>query len=101
MKAVVLAILSILAGCTTYSELVTSKNKDCGYIGCETGGLVIYPHEENAAIELPRRWYGIDGELPSDYPPDSPERKELRALQIEKLRSMVLDPFGRPMQLPR
>jgi hypothetical protein len=66
-------------------------------IGCETGGPVFYPHEEFSATELPRRWYGVNGKLPSDYPPGSAERKRVRALQIEKLHSMGLDPFGRPL----
>jgi len=91
--------LAVLSGCTTLGEITATK-QGCGYIGCETGGLVVYPHEEYSAITLPRRWYGVNGELPSDYPPGSEERRNLRTQQIEKLRSMGLDPQGRPLYGP-
>lgn len=95
---ILIGSLAIISGCTTLGEVTTAR-QDCGYIGCETGGLNIYPHEENSAITLPRRWYGIDGELPSDYPEGSEAYERLRTQQIEKLRSMGLDPFGRPTSL--
>lgn len=96
MRLTIIALITlVVTGCA--SGYPISVSQECGYIGCETGGLVIYPHEENSATELPRRWYGVNGELPSDYPAGSQKRKTLRRQQIEKLRSMGLDAQGRPL----
>jgi hypothetical protein len=96
-KIAIACLAVVLAGCGYFPKEVYTSAAQCMYIGCETGGPVFYPHEEFSATELPRRWYGVNGKLPSDYPPGSAERKRVRALQIEKLHSMGLDPFGRPL----
>lgn len=90
-------MLIMLAGCSNLPREVFTGSPQCNYVGCETGGPQFYTHEKNSGTELHRRWYGIDGELPSDYPAGSKERKELRRLQIEKLRSMGLGSQGRPL----
>lgn len=92
----ILAFALTLWGCSTGTSPTRVKS-DCLYIGCETGGVTVYPHEEFSATRLPRRWYGIDGNLPSDYPPGSEQRRKLRTQQIQKLRSMGLDSQGRPL----
>lgn len=95
--AFLILMITVLAGCSNMPREVFTGTPDCRYIGCETGGPQFYPHEENSGTELHRRWYGVDGKLPSDYPPGSEKRKEIRRLQIEKLRSMGLGPQGRPL----
>lgn len=94
-----LAAILILSGCTTLENHASfsGTGSDCGYIGCESGGFTVYPHEQNSGTELARRWYGINGELPSDYPTDSAKYQKLRRQQIQKLRSMGLGPHGRPL----
>jgi len=89
-----LAIAVTVSACSTHSTGTRSDN--CMQIGCEDG-LQFYQHEENSAITLPRRWYGVNGMLPEDFPPGSPQRKRIRELQIEKLRSQGLDAHGRPL----
>jgi uncharacterized protein YceK len=98
MRLVILfAVVLVVSACSSVPRSVLTGTPSCHYIGCETGGPQFYPHEENSGTELHRRWYGINGELPSDYPAGSPERKELRLQQIQKLRSMGLGPEGRPL----
>jgi len=96
----------VLSGCSSIpSEVWTGGNTQrpsdsCGYIGCATGGLVHYPHEEFGAERQPKRWYGWDwGKTSSAYPPGSPEYIRLRREESDRLKAMGLDPMGRP--LPR
>lgn len=35
----------VLSGCGYFPEEVWTNQEKCNYIGCETGGPVIYPHE--------------------------------------------------------
>ena len=99
-----IALLS--AGCSSMPQEVFSGGDSqrpsdrCGQIGCATGGLQVFPHEEFSATELPKRWYGWDwGKTHSAYPPGSPEYIRLKEEQVAKLRAMGLDPMGR--ELPR
>ena len=98
MKLLILfASILAVSACSNMPQEVFTGTPKCRYVGCETGGPAFYPHEKNSGTVLHRRWYGVDGELPSDYPAGSLERKELRRKQIEKLRSMGLGSQGRPL----
>lgn len=108
LKALFIAgsIALLCAGCSSMPQEVfnggdSQRPSDrCGQIGCATGGLQVFPHEEFSATELPKRWYGWDwGKTHSAYPPGSPEYVQLKEEQVAKLRAMGLDPMGRP--LPR
>lgn len=44
-KLVVFSLAAALSGCGYFPEEVWTNKEECMYIGCETGGLVIYPHE--------------------------------------------------------
>jgi len=105
LLAVALVSMSLGACSTMPSEVFTGGSTErpsdrCGYIGCSTGGLAVYPHEEFSATRLPQRWYNWDwGESPTAYPPGSPKYEELKQAQIQMLRAKGLDPMGRP--LPR
>lgn len=106
-KLFLLASVALLStGCSTMPQEVfnggdSQRPSDrCGQIGCATGGLQVYPHEEFSATKLPQRWYGWDwGETHTAYAPGTPEYIRLKELQVQKLRDMGLDPMGRP--LPR
>lgn len=96
----------LITGCSSVPrEVITGGNPErpsdrCGQIGCATGGLIVYPHEEFSATRLPKRWYGWDwGKTHTAYPPGHPEYERLKAAQVEMLRAKGLDPMGRP--LPR
>jgi hypothetical protein len=93
-KIFLIAALILVTGCSAVERVYQPDT--CRQIGCG-GDVAIYPHEKDSAITLTRRWYGVNGELPSDYPVGSAERRTLRNRQIEKLRSMGLDPQGRPL----
>jgi hypothetical protein len=99
-----IALLS--AGCSSMPQEVFNggnsqrPSDSCGQIGCATGGLVVYPHEEFSAERLPKRWYGWDwGKTYTAYPPGSLEYIRLKEEQVQMLRAKGLDPMGRP--LPR
>lgn len=97
MRFAIVFFTVALTGCSSIPQSVFTGSSSCNAVGCETGGPVIYPHEKDSGVNLHRRWYGINGELPSDYPAGSLERKQLRQQQIEKLRSMGLGSQGRPL----
>ena len=95
-----------LTGCSSMpSEVFTGGNTDrpsdkCGYIGCATGGLVHYPHEEFSASRQPRRWYcgyAEYGQGSSAFHPSDPKHHELKAKEAQCLRALGLDPQGRPL----
>jgi len=88
------AALVLITGCAAVERVYQPDT--CRQVGCG-GDVAIYPHEKDSAVTLTRRWYGVDGKLPSDYPVGSIEREETRSKQIDKLRSMGLDPQGRPL----
>jgi len=45
MKTILaMALAVLLAGCSTPREVLTGSTQ-CSYIGCETGGLIVYPHQ--------------------------------------------------------
>jgi hypothetical protein len=88
------ATLVLITGCAAVDRAYQPDT--CRQVGCG-GDVAIYPHEKNSAVTLTRRWYGVDGKLPSDYPVGSAEREDVRSKQINKLRSMGLDPRGRPL----
>ena len=99
-----IALLS--AGCSSMPQEVFNGGNSqrpsdrCGQIGCATGGLAVYPHEEFSAERLPKRWYGWDwGKTHTAYEPGSPEYIRLKEEQVRMLRAKGLDPMGRP--LPR
>lgn len=100
------SIAILTSGCSTMPQEVFNGGNSqrpsdrCGQIGCATGDLQVYPHEEFSAERLPQRWYGWDwGETYTAYEPGTPEYNLLKEQQIQKLRAMGLDPMGRP--LPR
>jgi len=39
-----MAMAVLLAGCAVPREVLTGSTQ-CRYIGCETGGLIVYPHQ--------------------------------------------------------
>ena len=88
------AAIVLITGCAAVERV--HQPDTCRQVGCG-GDVAIYPHEKDSAVTLPRRWYGVDGKLPGDYPVGSREREEVRSKQIDKLRSMGLDPQGRPL----
>jgi hypothetical protein len=92
---------SILAlqGCSSVPSEVFTGSADCGYIGCATGGLQVYPHEEFSASVQPRRWYGWEwGQTSSAYHPNDPKHQELKRQECAKMRSYGLDCMGRPLR---
>jgi hypothetical protein len=88
-----ISLVFTVSACTITADSPTDR---CVQIGCEDG-LQFYPHEEFSAVFQHRRFYGVNGVLPEDLPWGSPERAVLRQKQIEKLRSMGLDAYGRPL----
>lgn len=97
--------VALLAGCAsnpnnhTTNRVAAVFNKDCNYIGCQNGGLVHYPHEQFGATRQLKRWYGWDwGKTSSAHKPGSPEYERLKLEEISRLRSMGLDPMGRPLR---
>lgn len=100
MKLAPMLILSaaLTTGCASSPPEWLSGKQDCGYIGCETGDIAFYPNEDFGAQRQARRWYGFEwGESSSAYHPSTPEYKRLRAREIELLRQMGRDPWGRPL----
>jgi len=100
MKTILLAIsVAILSGCSTYPSAVYNGSTDCGYIGCETGGLVVYPHEAYSASVQPRRWYGWEwGKTSSAFHPSDPRHQELKRKECDHMRTLGLDCLGRPLR---
>ena len=96
-----LALITVtvtLSGCVTATQDALVGTRDCGYIGCATGGVAVYPNEEFSASTLPRRWHGWEwGETASAYPPGTPEYERLQQQRARELRSRGLDPMGRPL----
>lgn len=45
-KVLSIIVLSLtVTGCTYFPDEIWTGEEECMYIGCETGGLIIYPHE--------------------------------------------------------
>jgi hypothetical protein len=98
-RLIALSSLLALAGCSGYPKGVFTGSQSCNYIGCETGGLVFYPHEENGAIEQPKRWHNWEyGKTSSAYPVGSEEYMRLKQQEVEALKAKGLDPQGRPLE---
>lgn len=88
----------ILSGCSSVPSEVFTGKRDCGYIGCQTGSMQVYPHEEFSATAQPKRWYGWDwGKTSSAYAPSDPRHQELKIQECAKMRSYGLDCMGRPL----
>jgi len=80
----VLCCTMVLGGCSGSSEWLLG-DRDCGYIGCETGNLEFYPNEPFGAQTQPRRICGFEwGESSSAYHPSSKKYKELRQAELDK-----------------
>lgn len=59
MKYVIFAAVLFLSACSHIPpELFTNKH-GCTYIGCETGGLVFYPHEREQDKNQPGENYEL------------------------------------------
>ena len=92
----VLAGAVALSGCSSLpSDVLTGSQSDCGYIGCETGGLVFYPH--TGYYEHPCN-FGIQG---SQAARTQQEYRERRSREIACNRSHGLGPIGEPVVLQR
>jgi len=95
----VLASVLVLQGCSTYPSAVYNGSADCNYIGCSTGGLVVYPHEAYSASVQPRRWYGWEwGKTSSAFHPSDPKHWELKKQECARMRELGLDCQGRPLR---
>lgn len=98
MYCVLIGSTIALQGCSSMPSEVFTGSTDCGYIGCSTGGLAVYPNEEFSASRQPRRWYNWDwGQTSSAYPPGHPKYQELKIQECAKMRSYGLDCQGRPL----
>lgn len=96
---ILLATTSLLGGCASAPPDWLTGKRECNYIGCETGELQWYPNEDFASQRQARRWYGFDwADHSSRYHPSTPEYKERRAKEIERMQQMGLDPWGRPLK---
>jgi hypothetical protein len=94
----VLATSSVLGACSSMPEDVFTGSRDCGYIGCESGGLRVYQHEKYGATEQPRRWYKWDwGKSHTAYYPGTPEYEAALAEECRIANSYGLDCMGRPL----
>ena len=94
----VIVIGLALGGCSTLPQDVFTGTPDCGYIGCATGGLQVYPNEVNGATEQPKRWYGWDwGTSSSAFFPGTPEYNAARSRECARARSYGLDCMGRSL----
>lgn len=99
MYSILLVSALVLQGCSTYPSDIYNGSADCGYIGCSTGGLQVYPHEPGSATVQPRKWYGWEwGETSSAYHPSDPKHHELKAKECRRMRDLGLDCLGRPLQ---
>jgi hypothetical protein len=87
-----LATAITLGGCSSLpNDVLHGTERDCGYIGCEDGGLVFYHF--TGYYKHPCN-FGIDG---SQAARTHEEYRERRAREIECNRSHGLDPIGAPM----
>lgn len=100
----ILLAAGTLAGCNSMpTEVFTGGSVDrpsdrCGQIGCASGGLVHYPHEENAAVVYPQRWGNWDwGKSYTAHPPGSPEYNRLFKERCDLMRSQGRDCMGRDL----
>ena len=93
-----LAATAALGACSSLPEEVFTGQRDCGYIGCENGGLRVYKHEQWGATEQPKRWYGWDwGTSSSAFEPGTPEHTKALAEECAKAATYGLDCMGRPL----
>jgi len=90
----------LLQGCGSMPEYVyNGSSKSCGYIGCSTGGLQVYPHEPYAASVQPRRWYNWEwGKTSSAFHPSDPKHWELKKQECARMRELGKDCNGRPLR---
>lgn len=93
-----LAATAALGACSSLPDEVFTGQRDCGYIGCENGGLRVYKHEQWGATEQPKRWYGWDwGTSSSAFEPGTPEHTKALAEECAKAATYGLDCMGRPL----
>ena len=93
-----LAATAALGACSSLPEEVFTGQRDCGYIGCENGGLRVYKHEQWGATEQPKRWYGWDwGTSSSAFEPGTPEHTKALAEECARAATYGLDCMGRPL----
>jgi len=60
MKIILLLVVAtVLAGCSGIPREVVTGGNDCMQIGCETGGLVFYPHEAPEDRAKPGKHYEL------------------------------------------
>lgn len=52
-------ITAALAGCSHIPPSLFTNKHECTYIGCETGGLVFYPHEREQDKNAPGENYEL------------------------------------------
>lgn len=96
--ALVLATTGMLGACSSLPDDVFTGSRDCGYIGCERGGLTVYQHEQWGATEQPRRWYDWEwGESHTAFAPGTPEYKNALAKECARAATYGLDCMGRPL----
>jgi hypothetical protein len=93
-----LAATAALGACSSLPDEVFTGQRDCGYIGCENGGLRVYKHEQWGATEQPKRWYGWDwGTSSSAFEPGTPEHTKALAEECARAATYGLDCMGRPL----
>lgn len=93
-----LALACTLSACSSMPSDVFTGTSDCGYIGCESGGVRVWSHEKWGATEQPRRWYGWDwGTSHTAFPPGSPEYNAALQAECARAHSYGLDCQGRPL----
>lgn len=94
----IIACSSILGACSSLPSEVFTGDRDCGYIGCENGGLRVYQHEQWGATEQPKRWYDWDwGKSHTAFPPGSAEYNKALAEECARAATYGLDCMGRPL----
>lgn len=93
MKKVILVTtaMAVLSGCSTFPDEVYRGERDCGYIGCETGGLVHYPHTPFYKHPCD---FGLEDSTAANTMAEYHER---RAREIACLKQHGLDPMGRAL----
>lgn len=93
-----LAATAALGACSSLPDEVFTGSRDCGYIGCENGGLRVHKHEQWGATEQPKRWYGWDwGKSHTAYAPGTPEYEQALAAECARAATYGLDCMGRPI----
>ena len=98
--SMILLGISILAlqGCGSMPNTVYNGSTDCGYIGCSTGGLRVYPFPEDGAVRLRRDMGWEWGKTSSAYHPSDPKHWELRKQECARAADLGLDCNGRPLR---